>query len=354
MSEPAESRLEKVEQSLERLHNLIFEVEKILETLVTNDAELLEAMAQIVSGLPRVQARNEQSQAKLVAQIRDELRLFTLQLMQQQVPAVALGPDAGPALDEFSRKNPEIGLLQYLYSFLPNNSALDIGANIGDVSEHLLVAGYTVYAFEPNPATFQVLQEKFASEKRVHCFPCAVGSQETTMNLNIAEDPTGAAAAKYGDPSLFSTFVDHPMPGDLPFNKTVSVKVRTLDHLRGAGEIPAQLGLIKIDTEGFDLEVLRGLSADDDTPIVMAEFWDAAHSFGRTGKGRLSDFVEEMRRRGYNWYLVISHEQGGAVSYYCNQSRTFPDTWGNAVFFRDQALFLRAYNWCEKLFSSRA
>src|SRR5579883_1612354 len=53
--------------------------------------------------------------------------------------------------------NPELGLLEFLYSFLPSRSVIDVGAHIGDVSEHLLNTGFEVYAFEPYPESYQRL-----------------------------------------------------------------------------------------------------------------------------------------------------------------------------------------------------
>ena len=110
------------------------------------------------------------------------------------------------------------------------------------------------------------------------------------------------------------------------------VPVRTLESLRRGGEIPNRAGVLKIDTEGFDLEVIRGMGTET-SPVVMAEFWDARHSFGQSGKGRLEDLVNEMRQRGYHWHIVIYHlEEAATISYYCNQVRTVPNSWGNALF----------------------
>ena len=47
MSDLLDARLDKIDASHAQLHNLIFEIEQILETLVTNDTQLLEALAQI-------------------------------------------------------------------------------------------------------------------------------------------------------------------------------------------------------------------------------------------------------------------------------------------------------------------
>jgi FkbM family methyltransferase len=343
MSDPLDQRLDKIDTSHNRLHNLVSEIEDILETLIANDTEILEALTQMLLTVPQMQARNEQSMAKLAEEVRKELRLFTAELLERTVAARPAKPLlAGNVRDA----TPEASLLQHLYSFLPDPVAFDIGANVGDISARLLEAGYEVYAFEPNPSIFAAMREKLGANPSFHPFQLAIGSANTTLNLRVATDPTGAN--KYGDPSLFSTFIEHPMPGDLPFTQEIPVSVRTIESLRQSGEIPARAGLIKIDTEGFDLEVIRGLGHDE-TPVVMAEFWDAVHSFGLSGKGRLCDLVAEMKTRGYRWFLVIYHEEESAtLSYYCNRTQTVPNSWGNAIFFRDHALFARAHAWCEE------
>jgi FkbM family methyltransferase len=347
MSELPDPRLDGMERSQKRIQELISEIEDILETLITNDTEILEALTQILMVVPQMQARSEQSLAKLAEEFRKEMRRLGSELAERSGAGARV-----QAIDEFSAKNPEVALLQHLYSFLPDSVALDIGANTGGVAGRLLDTGYTVYAFEPNPPVFQALKDRFAGNHALHAFPFALGAAEGTMNLNVAEDSTGAAAAKYGDPALFSTLVDHAMPGDLPFNKVIPVQVRTLDSLRRSGEVPDRIGLVKIDTEGFDLQVIRGMG-DLASPVVMAEFWDEVHSFGLSGKGRLEDLVKEMKSRGYRWHVVIYHiDEPATLSYYCNQTRTVPNSWGNALFFRDQALFGHAYAWCEKVLSA--
>jgi FkbM family methyltransferase len=345
MSPPLDVSLDRIESSNTKLRELVSEMEKILETLVTNDTEILEALTQILLVVPQMQARNEQNQAKLVEEIRKQIRSFTLELVEKSSSRTNRKSSILVEANPFSAANPEIGLVQHLYSFLPTPIALDVGANIGDFSRGLLQAGYEVYAFEPNPPVFETLRRNLGGENRFRAFQFALGSTDATMSLQVAIDPTGGN--KYGDPSLFSSLVEHPMPEDLPFSQSVPVLVRTVETLREACEIPPSAGLIKIDTEGFDLEVIRGLG-EDESPIVMAEFWDATHWFGRSGKGRLEDLVKEMKTRGYNWYVVIYHQEDtSTISYYCNRFQTVPNTWGNVLFFRDHAIFAHAYSWCE-------
>jgi hypothetical protein len=82
--------------------------------------------------------------------------------------------------------------------------------------------------------------------------------------------------------------------------------------------------------------------------VVMAEFWDSAHPFSSLATGKLEDLVREMKRRGYHWHIVIYHmDASSTISYYCNRGQTVPNSWGNAVFFSDHAIFAKALRWCE-------
>ena len=200
MSDPLDARLDKIDASHAQLHNLISEIEDILESLITNDTEILEALAQILLVAPQMQARNEQSQTKLAEEVRKELRRLSLELAEKSAQQPGMGQAIVRETDAFSAENPEVGLLQHLYSFLPDHVALDIGANMGRVSERLLATGYTVYAFEPNPPAFAALQEKFRDESRLHAFPFAIGSADGALNLHVAEDATGGGGGATAGP----------------------------------------------------------------------------------------------------------------------------------------------------------
>ena len=258
-----------------------------------------------------------------------------------------LGNQTVIAADEFTRENPDVGLLEYLYSFLDNSNAIDVGANVGLVSERLLKAGYSVYAFEPYEPVFQTLQHNLGSNKRFHACKFAIGSSDGTMDFHIASDLSGKG--KWGDPTLYNSLVDHPMLDDCKFTQTLPVQVRSLESLRRTGEIPQSAGLLKIDTEGFDLEVIRGMG-DARYPVVMTEFWDSEHPFGLSGNGKLQDTVAEMKARGYAWHVVIYRvDETSTLSYYLNRDQTVPKSWGNAIFFHDHAVFVRAAGWCESV-----
>jgi FkbM family methyltransferase len=331
--------MEEIKARLDSIVAMERELETVLQTLVLNDSTIIDALAQMLGAIQQMQTRAEQTQNQLA----DEIRSLSVQI---QANGKGLGNQTVLTADEFTRENPDVGLLEYLYSFLENSNAIDIGANVGMVSDRLLKAGYSVYAFEPYAPAFQTLQHKLGSNKGFHACQFAIGSLDGTMDFHIASDLSGKGK---WDPTLYNSLIDHPMLDDCKFTQTVSVRVRSLESLRRTGEIPQSAGLLKIDTEGFDLEVIRGMG-DARYPVVMTEFWDSEHPFGLSGNGKLQDTVAEMKARGYAWHVVIYHvDETSTLSYYLNRDQTGPKSWGNAIFFQDHTVFVRAADWCEKV-----
>src|SRR6516162_1655928 len=158
--------------------------------------------------------------------------------------------------EHFAHSEPEYYLAAFLYNFLPNRVLLDVGANIGDFTEVVSNSGYRVYSFEPFPATFERLKARMADRDNVKTFNLALGLKETTLPLYIASE---SSEARQDDPSLYNTFRPHFVRENLVFADKVDVPVRTIESLVKSGEVPEQIDFLKVDTEGFDLEVVKGL-----------------------------------------------------------------------------------------------
>lgn len=114
---------------------------------------------------------------------------------------------------------------------------LDIGANIGCISQALLHEGFVVEAFEPQPEIFELLEFN-ARGGIVH--NTAVGSEAGWATMPKVQY---SAKGNFGGLGLFETSIygDYKVP------------VLTIDSL-GYDDV----GFIKIDVEGFEYEVLQG------------------------------------------------------------------------------------------------
>ena len=316
------------------------ELEQYIETLVLNDSSIIDALARMLGLLAKLDAHTEQHQ-KLVAA---EIRSLTAVVADLSSTTPQSAPVVAPTADAFSALNPEISLLQYVSSYIDNRTAIDVGAHVGDVAERLLDCGCRVYAFEPFPASFAALQDRLGGRADFTASPIAIGAADGEGQLNIAAAATEADGL---DPSLFHSLVDHPLGTSIRFADALPVQIRSLANLRQTGEIPRQIGLLKVDTEGMDIEVIKGLG-EPDIPVVMTEYWDSDHAFGAGTHGHLGPTVELMRSMGYAWHVVIYHvDEDDIISYYFNHTHTFSGSWGNAIFFKERSLFARAAQWCE-------
>jgi FkbM family methyltransferase len=159
----------------------------------------------------------------------------------------------------------------FFLKLLPENSVvLDIGANIGIMSVHLCrsVKKGIVYAFEPIPENYQVLQKviKFFKIGNFHLFNCALGDQNKLVEMIM---PVNASVKKQG-----LSHMVHETIQDLNEGVRYNVLQRTLDSV--AQEIKIPFYAIKMDVENFEFYVLKGGSdcIAKYRPIIYCELWD--------------------------------------------------------------------------------
>ena len=332
--------LEAVCDRIQQTHQLVAELEPILQSLLLNDSAIIDGLSEVMGTQQHLHNRAEAKMESFTADLHD--LATALRALNQS----GLTPQDAPL--PLDRNDPELSLLAHLLPLLPNPIVLDVGANVGLVASSLVDAGYEVFAYEPFDASFAAL-ELAAREAggRLHAFPLAIGAADGTAEMLVAVDDSGTAK---WDTSLFHSTVRHPMLEDLSFGEALRVPMRSLASLIQEGAVPADAAVLKIDTEGADLDVVRG-AGELRFPVVLMEFWDERHPFGRAGHGDLTVLVGEMRRRGYPWHLVIYRvDMTGELGCVYNVRNPAPTSWGNAVFFRDFPLFRAAAAWSRRSF----
>ena len=129
---------------------------------------------------------------------------------------------------------------------------IDVGANVGDFSESLLKNTKSrVISFEPLPYAFKkltLLKSKFPN--RIVLNNCGVGDKNSFLMLNYTNQN-----------SVFASFSKEVNWIDYVKNantKKIKVKVITLDSYFKKNKIIGNIDQLKIDTEGFEYEVLLG------------------------------------------------------------------------------------------------
>jgi FkbM family methyltransferase len=131
-----------------------------------------------------------------------------------------------------------------ILSYIKPKVALDVGGFVGDSTLIFMDYSKEVYSFEPNPTSFQVLQKTIALN---------TGRFGTAYAIPLA---LSDSIRETSFPNLFYSAANFNLSRRWP---RAQVNVTTLDHWMSVNsERNLSIGILKCDTEGHGLEVLKG------------------------------------------------------------------------------------------------
>jgi len=166
---------------------------------------------------------------------------------------------------------------------------LDIGSHVGTYSFICGKKAKHTYAFECNPKVFCYLAANIALhdlEEKVTPYRYAVGNENTMLDFYIRSNDGGGNGVK-----LLSRR-DNNL-------KKIKVEVRTLDSFK-----LENIGLIKIDVEGFEKEVLLGgleTLKNNNYPNIIFESWgDWKEREGVPAKQIRNELFDTLKKIGYD------------------------------------------------------
>lgn len=136
-------------------------------------------------------------------------------------------------------------------SIPPGSLVFDIGANIGEFSNLFASLEAQVFAFEPNPAAFKTL-----TQRRL----------PGVLALNVAADVCNEKKLLFNNPKSIENAVEFSQASSLMSAKpNVSelncTQIEAVDLAALINALPHELYLIKIDIEGYEVELLPHLLA---------------------------------------------------------------------------------------------
>ncbi|MEN3304331.1 MAG: hypothetical protein V7603_533 [Micromonosporaceae bacterium] len=136
----------------------------------------------------------------------------------------------------------------------PGDLAFDVGAHVGSRVRAWRRLGARVIAIEPQPDCLRVLRLFFGRDPGVTIVPLGVGARAGRARLALS---TATPTVSSMSPDWIETVATDRSFAKVRWDRSVEVEVATLDDLIAVHGAPA---FCKIDVEGFELDVLAGLT----------------------------------------------------------------------------------------------
>ncbi|MEK8050124.1 FkbM family methyltransferase [Ideonella sp. DXS22W] len=146
--------------------------------------------------------------------------------------------------------------LHGLFSRLGINVVIDVGGHYGEYGTRLRAMGYQgrIVSFEPTSEALAKLRPAASGQGDWRVFDSALGSSPGELDINIAEHTV------FNSFLPASEFSRQQFGAETAVARTERVKVETLDRMfdRCVEGVANPRVYLKLDTQGFDLEVLKG------------------------------------------------------------------------------------------------
>ena len=196
-------------------------------------------------------------------------------------------------------------MLEFYSHFLAKNDlCFDVGANIGNRTKIFLALEARVIAVEPQAACVKKLKKFRKKNRDFMIVKKALGHTEGKAELLIGNTSTLSSLS----PNWIHATKQSGRFSTSSWDKKQTVSITTLDSLIGQYGLPS---FIKIDVEGYEYEVIKGLS----TPIKAISF----------------EFTPELLQPTFNSIDYFQHMGEACFNFSLGESaKMFMDHWVSA------------------------
>ncbi len=191
-------------------------------------------------------------------------------------------------------------------------TVIDVGANEGQFikTARLLFPQASILAFEPNPRLLPTLQALISEAGNGSVFPVACGRHSAKLPLHLTRFSSST--------SLISRTSAHASgPSAMEPDETIEVNVRRLDEIVRAQPPTPKPYLLKIDVQGFELEVLQGSTGlFPEVAAIVCEVNLVPFYIGQAGLENIHAFMGEHDFKLVDIGEPIRTGEAGEVLYF--------------------------------------
>ncbi|MFK7848121.1 MAG: FkbM family methyltransferase [Rhodothermales bacterium] len=183
----------------------------------------------------------------------------------------------------------------------------DVGANIGQFCVHCqeIFGESDIYSFEPISSTFDVLKDRTKGFGNISCFKLAFGNEKGTGEVFLQAD----SSVNSINPLVNIRKNDE--------QESEQIEIDTID-LFCEHENIKRIDLLKIDTEGFDLNVLEGarkMLRSRQIQFIFIEVTFDGDNIQNSSYNSISSFLGEFGFKIHGLYNQSIHENSTLMNY---------------------------------------
>ena len=149
---------------------------------------------------------------------------------------------------------------------------IDVGAHKGEFLEKMLKIEKvnSFYAFEPQRNIFNELNERFSKNEKITLFNFAMDKEITNKKLKINKLSMTSSLAEINEKSLYLKIKNFLTFSKSNFEDEYEIQTNTVDKV--FWNINLQKALLKIDVEGFEMNVIKGSQMKlKEIPFILLE-----------------------------------------------------------------------------------
>ena len=186
----------------------------------------------------------------------------------------------------------------------------DVGANVGQFAKDLRRHSYRglIFSFEPVSTVFERLAKNFKKDTRWHGLRLGVGSISGNFDIQISANSGLSTSFLEMDKKHFENFPESY------YVRSENVRVVTLsEQIKDLGVDKAKLA-IKIDVQGFELEVLRGAQQEiADVQCLLIEVSLTSLYVGEPTLNEIISFLDNHNHKIVDIFRGVSSKAGNLL-----------------------------------------
>jgi FkbM family methyltransferase len=187
-------------------------------------------------------------------------------------------------------------------------TVFDVGANRGQTVEALLkfAPDAAIHSFEPGSKVFEELRRAYGDRRNVQLHQMALGSKKEQRSMLIREE------------SELNTLVSSGVGTEA--SRTETIEISTVDEIVALNNI-SHLDLLKIDVQGWEMEVLKGAANLIANQNLMFVFAETAFSARETEMQQFGDLHGCLEQNGFTlcgFYELMRYGPRKEFVLFCN------------------------------------